>query len=130
MSSTSHFSINGFKPNLATTNTGNKHQNEAIRNPTILGLIVILILLVSFGIMGNILNLIVFSRKKMRRLSTFHFLFYLSAADLLVLLVCSLDAILKFGFQIEIRLYSTVICRLHTFLTYFLTQMSSIILMV
>ena len=35
----------------------------------------------------------------------------------------------RFGFQIEIRSMSTLVCRLHTFFTYFLTHLSSILLM-
>jgi hypothetical protein len=90
----------------------------------------LLILMIIFGIFGNILNFIVFSRRSMRTTSTFRFLFYLTFADFLVLIVCSSDTLLSYGFEIEIRLYSLVVCRVHTFLTYFLTHLSSIILMV
>ena len=90
----------------------------------------LLILMIIFGILGNILNFIVFSRRSMRNTSTFRFLFYLTLADFFVLIVCSSDTLLSYGFEIEIRLYSLAVCRAHTFLTYFLTHMSSIILMV
>ena len=77
----------------------------------------------------------------MRKISTFRFLFYLSASDLLVLLVgatgifiLSSFLILKFNlnllyiskkdvlinniFQFEIRTYSNALCKFHTFTTY------------
>lgn len=112
-----------------TANMNSRYIDETINNPVIKILIIILIILIACGLMGNILNLIVFSSKNMKRISTFRFLRYLSASDLLVLLIASTDAVLKFGFQFEIRLYSTSLCRLHTFFTYFLTHTSSIILM-
>jgi hypothetical protein len=82
------------------------------------------------GIVGNIINLIVFSKRSMRQTSTFRFLFYLSAADLLVIVVCCSDLLLRFNYNIDIRSYSWLSCRLHTFFTYFLTHISSFILMV
>ena len=99
------------------------------------------LLLIVFFIKGNTLNLIVFGKKAMRKISTFRFLFYLSASDLLVLLVgatgifiLSSFLILKFNlnllyisnkdvlinniFQFEIRTYSNALCKFHTFTTY------------
>jgi hypothetical protein len=49
---------------------------------------------------------------------------------LLVLVVCATDAFVRFGYNVEIRSYSIVTCRLHTFLTYFLIHSSSFILMI
>ena len=92
-------------------------------------LAVILFVIICIGIFGNLLNLCVFGQKSMRKMSTFRFLLYLSIVDLLVLLVCTSDSLLTYGLNIEIRLYSPLLCRLHTFLTYYLTHMSSIILM-
>ena len=66
----------------------------------------------------------------MKKMSTFRFLFYLAIIDLLVLLVCATDALLMFGFYIEVRLYSILACKIHTYITYILTQFSSIVLMV
>jgi hypothetical protein len=42
----------------------------------------LLILLICIGLIGNVSNLIVFSKKSMRKTSTFKFLLYLSALDL------------------------------------------------
>ena len=84
------------------------------------------------GVIGNILNLIVFGKETMRKTSTFRFLFYLSAFDLLVLTICLPDVIfqIKYPNEDELRIRSLAICRLHTFFTYFLIQSSSIILMI
>ena len=90
----------------------------------------ILVFIIIIGVLGNMLNIIIFSKRNMIKMSTFKFLFYLSIIDLFVLLVCTTDAFLTFGFNIEIRLYSNFFCRWHSFLTYFLTHMSSVVLMV
>ncbi len=44
---------------------------------------------------GNTLNLIVFGKKAMRKISTFRFLFYLSASDLLVLTIGATDVLVR-----------------------------------
>ena len=93
-------------------------------------IIVLLAIIMIVGVFGNLLNIIVFSKKTMRKVSTFRFLLYLSIGDLLVLFVCVTDALLRFGYQYELRLSSTFVCRLHTFFTYFLTHFSSTLLMV
>lgn len=92
--------------------------------------LVLMVVLIVVGVIGNLINILVFSRRHMRKVSTFRFLLYLAITDMLVLLVCSTDALSKFGFQWEIRAQSTFSCRLHTFLTYLLTHSSSTILMV
>ena len=111
---------------LANTGRPEDAINDKIYNILILTLQVIIII----GVVGNLLNIVVFSRRQMRQISTFRFLFYLSAIDLLVLIICATDAVVKFGYQIEIRSYSIILCKLHTFLTYFLTHLSSVLLMV
>ena len=87
-------------------------------------------MVICIGLIGNTLNIIVFGKKEMRKKSTFKLLFYLSIIDILVLLTCTTDALFTFGFKIQIRLYSTLICRFHTFLSYFLSHISSIVLMI
>ncbi len=92
-------------------------------------IIFLLPFIIFFGIIGNILNIFIFSRKTLKSNSTFRFLLYLSVFDLLVLLVCAPDAFLRFGYQIHIRQLSIYTCRLHTFFTYLFTHASSSILM-
>lgn len=86
--------------------------------------------LVIIGIFGNILNLIILRRRKFKDQSTYKYLFYLSIIDILILLTCTTYAFLKYEFNLELRLYSEIFCRLHTFTVYFLTHLSSILLMV
>ena len=86
--------------------------------------------LISIGIIGNAINIKVFSHKSMRKNSTFKFLFYLSIIDLFVLLICATDSLMTYGYLVIIRLYSESTCKMHTFLTYFLTHMSSVVLMI
>nr|QVK45802.1 G protein-coupled receptor [Proales similis] len=90
----------------------------------------ILEFLILIGCVGNLLNLLVFSRAKMRQVSTFRYLCYLSLFDLLVLMICASEVVLRFGYQFDIRSSSIAVCRVHTFLTYSLTHLSSILLMV
>ena len=84
-------------------------------------MISLLPIFILIGTVGNIINIIIFSRKTMRRNSTFRLMLYLSVFDLLILGICCTDAYLRFAHQIEIRLHSEITCRLHTFLTYLLT---------
>jgi hypothetical protein len=90
---------------------------------------VILITISIIGFFGNIQNIIVFCQKNMRKMITYRLLSYLSVIDLLVIIVCSSDVILSYGFKLQIRLYSKFACKMHTFLTYYFTHMSSLVLM-
>jgi hypothetical protein len=86
--------------------------------------------IILIGLFGNILNLIVFSHESMKKISTFRYLFYLSLIDILVLAVCASDSLFTYGFFFMIRMKSNFACRVHTFFTYFLTHMSSVLLMI
>ena len=91
--------------------------------------IFILLTIIVLGVIGNTLNLIVFSKNSMRKISTFRYLFYLSMSDLFVLTIGATDVLINNIFQFEIRSYSTLMCKLHTFFTYFVTHICSVILM-
>jgi hypothetical protein len=82
-------------------------------------------LVIGLGVLGNLLNMLIFSRKSMRQSSTFRYLFYLSLVDLLSVITCPWSLV---GHVVIIRLHSSLICKFHTFLTYFLTHFSSFIL--
>jgi hypothetical protein len=84
---------------------------------------------IAICLVGNSINILVFSKRHMRKMSTFRFLIYLSVFDMLVLLVCSTEAFAQLGFHFEICHLSNLTCRVHTFLTYFLPHCSSNILM-
>ena len=93
-------------------------------------LISLLCIIISVGIFGNMLNLLIFSRKNMRQVSTFRFLLYISVSDLLVLLIGATQFLINAVFHFDMRSTSPVVCKLHTFLTYFFTHTSSVLLMV
>jgi hypothetical protein len=92
-------------------------------------LAIILFTIILVGLFGNLMNLKVLTNKEIRKVSTFRFLLYLSVIDIMVLIICAIDSALTYGFDIEVRLMSSAICKIHTFFTYFLTHMSSIVLM-
>jgi hypothetical protein len=79
------------------------------------------------GVLGNICNIIVFSKKTMRSTSTFRFLLYLSIVDMLVLLVGATDMLIRNDNALELREFSIFACNLHKFLTYTLTYVSSFV---
>jgi hypothetical protein len=92
---------------------------------------IIFLAIIVIGLIGNIINLCVFFQKKTtRKNSTYKYLFYLAISDIFVLLISATDSLSAYGYSITLRLYSSLTCKLHTFLAYFLTHMSSLILMV
>lgn len=129
--------ITSLLSKLASISSSNEHREEQSATPEgdnkehLLNYVLVLMsALIVLGVFGNLVNIVVFSRASMRKASTFRFLLYLAITDLLVLIVCATDALAKFGFEWELRSTSIVVCRLHTFLTYLLTDASSLILMV
>jgi hypothetical protein len=87
-----------------------------------------LVLLV-VGLFGNSLSLIVFTRDiNMRRNSTFIYLAFLCVVDLFVLVLGLGDIVLISYYKFILRNKSFFMCRLHTFLTYSFTHLSSFIL--
>ena len=92
-------------------------------------LAIVLFTIILIGLFGNIMNLKVLANKEIRKMSTFRFLLYLSIIDIMVLTICAVDSVMTYGFNIEVRQMSSFICKIHTFFTYFLTHMSSIVLM-
>lgn len=88
----------------------------------------IYIVLLAVGISGNVLSLIVFTSHSMRNNSIFTYLAFLSMVDLLVIVFGFGDLILISYFKIILRNYSLVLCRGHTFVTYFFSHLSSFIL--
>jgi len=116
---------NSVKDDLLKSEIENNHMR------IMLGLSILLGSIIVFGTLANIINIIIFSRKSMRKNSTFRFLFYLSANDLLVLLISALEAFDRgIGHRLKLREISNFSCKTHTFLTYVLTHTSSILLMV
>jgi hypothetical protein len=91
---------------------------------------ILFVAIIVIGILGNMLNIFVLSAKSMGSTTTFSYLKYLAIVDLLVLLVCSSDTLFTFGFDLQMRLRSSISCKSHTFLTYYLSHFSSVLITV
>ncbi len=83
-------------------------------------------LILIFGTFTNISSLLVLSRKRMRKHSTYVYLAILSCVDLMALWLGLTRDYLAFGFGIYIN--STWLCRMHSFLFYYTLDLSSWIL--
>ena len=83
-------------------------------------------LLLGFGTCTNIFSLLVLSRKRMRKHSTYSYLAILSVFDLLALWLGLLRDYLAHGYGIYMT--STWLCKLHSFMFYYVLDLSSWIL--
>nr|QVK45804.1 G protein-coupled receptor [Proales similis] len=84
--------------------------------------------LLSLGLVGNLLSIWIFRKPSMYQHSTFQYLAYLSFFDLCVLVIGYGQVFVKVYFSFDPRLISSFTCRLHSFLVYFFTHSSSMIL--
>ena len=86
-------------------------------------------ILLVLGITGNLVSIYIFStNKSMRRQITFRYLIYLSILDLLELTFgYGHTAILVFT-NVDVRLVNNILCKAHSFLVYFFSQSSSLVL--
>ncbi|CAF0717214.1 unnamed protein product [Brachionus calyciflorus] len=80
------------------------------------------------GTIANILSIIVFTRKEMRRFSSFCYFAFLNATNLALLYITMTHVMLNYNFKIDLRTISLPICKIHVFLTYFLSHFSSLLL--
>ena len=86
-------------------------------------------LIISFGIAGNLINIIVFSQKKMLKSFTFQLILYLSIIDFLILFTSGIETLFQIVFLIDLRIMTSLVCKLCIFLSYFLLNVRSICLM-
>ena len=80
------------------------------------------------GTIANILSIIVFTRKEMRKFSSFCYFAVLNGVNLAFLYVTTIRAVMEFNFDTDIRRLSLFSCKTHLFLTYFLSHLSSMLL--
>lgn len=80
------------------------------------------------GTIGNILSIIIFTRREMRKFSSFCYFALLNGVNLAVLYVTMIRVILNFNFHSDIRLINLSVCKTHVFLTYFLSHLSSFLI--
>ena len=86
------------------------------------------IIILVIGDFGNILSLIIFCRPPMRNNSVFIYFAFLAVVDFFVMTLGMGDIIIISYFHIAFRNESIILCRIHTFLTYVFTHLSSFIL--
>jgi hypothetical protein len=93
------------------------------RFPRVLSLILLLI-----GLFGNLLCFYIFSQPNMRKNSTFIYLACLSIVDWFVLALGLGDIVIISYLKIVLRDTNIIVCRVHSFLTYVFTHLSSFLL--
>jgi len=84
--------------------------------------------LLIIGTFGNILSIVIFTKKSMKGYSTFQYLTLLSVIDLFVLYTGGCQIWLEHLFEINLRTMNNFFCKTHSFLVYFFTHFSSILL--
>lgn len=85
-------------------------------------------ILLCLGLVGNVISIVIFSRESMKKYTTFRYLTLLSILDLCVLYTGCGQILLDVYFRIDIRLINEFTCKMHSFLVYFFTHCSSMLL--
>ena len=82
-------------------------------------------LILSMGIVGNTVNILIFAKEHMRSSPTLRFLLYLSIADLIVLIMGISEVLLKSDYSLGLRDSSLFVCNIQKFVSYSSTYVSS-----
>ena len=85
-------------------------------------------ILLLFGLIGNIISIVIFRASSMKKHATFRYLTLLSIVDVCTLYIGCTQIALEVYFGVNVRLISELSCRVHSFLVYFFTHFSSILL--
>ena len=85
-------------------------------------------ILLSLGLIGNITSITIFRKKSMKNFTTFRYLTLLSFLDICSLYIGCAQIMLDVYFDIDFRLINEVSCRIQSFLVYFFTHFSSMLL--
>ena len=96
---------------------GHFRSEAELRAGVLLAQIISPILLI-VGTVGNVLSVIVFTRKNMQKSASSKYLLGLSVADLIVLYVCLLREWIRYTFHYDVRTTGNWICKLHWWLYY------------
>jgi hypothetical protein len=75
------------------------------------------------GILCNLINIIVYSKKTMQLHLSFRLMLAMSIVDVCILTLCSLETLSDIYLQVRLRTTSRLLCKTNTFLIYSLTQM-------
>lgn len=82
-------------------------------------------LMILIGTVSNLLSFLVFTRPKLKKSSTFFYLSCLCIVDLLTVYTFCINFICLYLFNIDIQLLNPIMCRVYSFLVYFLPQVSA-----
>ena len=82
-------------------------------------------IMIILGTISNIISFIVFTRPKLRKSSTFFYLSCLCIIDVLSIYTVCGNMLFYYHFDIDLQKKSLVICKLYSFLIYFLPQFSA-----
>lgn len=80
------------------------------------------------GLFGNAISIMIFNKKSMKKYSTFQYLTLLSILDLCVLYTGCSQILLEVYYDVDIRLQNQFFCKIHSFLVYFFTHYSSMLM--
>ena len=87
-------------------------------------------ILLLVGLFGNSLSIRIFSKKSFLKSSTFEYLKLISIVDLFTLLIGCLQTLLEVYFKYNIKIKTEFTCKLYSFLVYYFTHLSSMLLSV
>ena len=90
---------------------------------------IVFIVILCLGILGNLINVIVFSLKDMKKSFTFVLISRLSLIDMIILAVSLSESLFELYFNEDIRIFSAFFCKMDTFFAYYLLHMRNIIFM-
>ena len=82
------------------------------------------------GLIGNIISIVIFNQKSMKKYTTFRYLTLLSIIDICALYIGFAHIMLNVYFDVDIRLINEASCKIQSFLVYFFTHFSSALLAV
>jgi hypothetical protein len=82
-------------------------------------------IMILLGTVSNVISFIVFTRPKLRKSSTFFYLSCLCIIDILSIYTVCGNMLFYYHFGIDLQKKSLVVCKLYSFLIYFLPQFSA-----
>lgn len=84
--------------------------------------------LLILGLFGNTTSILIFRKKTFKKSNTFEYLILVSFLDLCTLYTGGGQILVEAFFDVDIRLTSDYSCKIHSFLVYFFTHFSSMLL--
>ena len=103
----------------------NKDRTKFLQNIILYTLLIYPWIMLFIGTASNVLSFLVFTRPKLKKSSTFFYLSFLCIVDLATLYTFCVNFIFFYQFDTDIQLLNSVICRIYSFLVYFLPQLSA-----